>query len=53
MMLWVVFILDFVFCCRQKLQEEMNQAEQVALCLDAQISRDTEAVQGLAHLAHR
>ncbi|KAK7094986.1 coiled-coil alpha-helical rod protein 1-like [Littorina saxatilis] len=36
----------------KKVQEEVNQAEQVALCLDAQISKDNEAVQHLAAVAH-
>ena len=40
-------------CCLQKLQEEVNQAEQVALCLDVQISKDGEAVQRLADMSRR
>ena len=44
--------METACCCLQKLQEEVHQAEQVALCLDTQISKDREAVQGLADMAH-
>lgn len=52
--LWIVYkLINFVVRCLQQLQQEVFQAQQMALSLDDRLQESTDSVDLLSQFSHR